>query len=370
LVLVNAARILLHDYNELCQLTTVGLFIKYSLIFKLMDLCLIKIFLPLTEEQNIRQLLSSYSWLETESIIKSQQQLLVNILLESERVETVVDDFKQKFPCLEDWQLLVLPVETVANRAKIKSFKPTEDDDRVNRHEVYAQVSDGIRLDTTEVSLVILATAIAAIGLVEDSQVVIIGAMVIAPLLKPNMALAIATTLGDLSLAIKTLKVGLSEILIALLLSIFLGTIIPVDLGMHEVATRTSVNFSDIILAFASGVAGAISLTVGEQKAVVGVMVSVALLPPLVVLGMLIGSGLWDSAIETAVLVSTNIVCLNLAAIATFWLRDIRPQQWWQKFQANRMTGIATAFWLVILVLLASVIFVFQLNEANAIALK
>ena len=266
-----------------------------------MDLCLIKIFLPATEEPNIRQLLSAYSWLETESISKSQQQLLVNILLESERVETTVDDLKQKFPYLEDWQLLILPVE-IANQAKIKSPKSAEEEDnRVNRHEVYAQVSDGIHLDSTEVSLVILSTAIAAIGLIKDSQVVIIGAMVIAPLLKPNMALAIATTFGDLSLAMKTIKVGLSEILIALSLSIVLGIIVPVNLGMHEIAIRTSVNFSDIILAFASGVAGAISLTVGEQKAVVGVMVSVALLPPLVVLGMLIGSGLWSSAIETGV---------------------------------------------------------------------
>lgn len=333
-----------------------------------MDLCLVKVFLPLTKEQNIRQLLSSYPWLETESIFKSQQQLLVNILLESERVETVVDDLKQKFPHLEDWQLLILPVETISTQADAKSPESAEPDkdDRIQQREVYTQISQGIHLDTTEVSLVILATAIAAIGLLQGSQVVIIGAMVIAPLLKPNMALAVATTFGDLPLAMRTIKVGLTEILISLLLSIFLGILMPVDLGMNEIALRTSVNFSDVVLAFASGVAGAISLTVGEQKAVVGVMVSVALLPPLVVLGMLIGSGLWGAAVETAVLVSTNIVCLNLAAIATFWLRDIRPQQWWQKFQAIKITGIATIFWLVILALLISVIFMFQFDEAKA----
>lgn len=333
-----------------------------------MDLCLIKVFLPLTEEQNIRQFLSSYSWLETESIFQSQQQLLVNILLESERVETVVDDLKQKFSHLEDWQLLLLPVETRSIQANGKSPKSSEPDQdkRVHQQEVYTHISQSIRLDTTEISLVILATAIAAIGLVEGNQVVIIGAMVIAPLLKPNMALAVATTFGDLSLAIKTIKVGLTEISISLLLSILLGVLVPVDLGMNEIATRTSVNFSDIILAFASGVAGAISLTVGEQKAVVGVMVSVALLPPLVVLGMLIGSQLWESAVETAVLVSTNIVCLNLAAIATFWLRGVRTQQWGQKFQASKITRMATIFWLVILALLISVIFMFQFDEAKA----
>ena len=332
-----------------------------------MDLCLVKVFLPSTEEPHIRQLLSSYPWLETESIVKSQHQLLVNIVLEKQKVDIVIEDLKQKFPHLENWQLLTLPVETHLTPDNVRSL-PTSDPDedrRISRQEIYTQISQDICLSSTEISLVILSTIIAAIGLIQDSQVVIIGAMVIAPLLKPNMALGIATTLGDLSLAIRTIRVGSIEIAIALLLSIILGVFVPVDLSINEIASRTSVNFADIILAFASGVAGAISLTVGEQKAVVGVMVSVALLPPLVVLGMLIGSGLWGLAIETAVLVSINIVCLNLAAIATFWLRDIRPQQWWAKFRASKITGLATIFWLVILVFLIGVIFVFESDKVD-----
>lgn len=333
-----------------------------------MDLCLVKVFLPLAEEQNIQQLLSSYSWLETESIFKSEGQLSVDIVLTKDKVDTVVKDLKHKLSHLEDWQLLVLPVETISTESNKRSPESSDSnkDERISRQEVYTQISESIRLNSTEISLVVLSTVIAAIGLLEDSQVVIIGAMVIAPLLKPNMALGVATTLGDLSLVLRTIKVGLTEIVLALSLSILLGILVPVDLGIKEIASRTSVNFSDIILAFASGVAGAISLTVGEQSAVVGVMVSVALLPPLVVLGMLIGSQLWGLAIETAVLVSTNIVCLNLAAIATFWVRDIRPQQWWQKFQASKITGVATAFWLIVLILLIGVIFMFQLNEAKA----
>lgn len=331
-----------------------------------MDLCLIKVFLPLSEESNIEQLLSSYAWLETKSIFPSSQQLVVELTLEKKRVPTVIGDLQQKFN-LEDRQLLILPVETPGSEIAPSSEPPEPNREEQNyRQEVYTQMSEDIHLDITEISLVILATTIAAIGLIQNSQVVIIGAMVIAPLLKPNMALAVATTFGDLSLAIRTIRVGSTEILISLLLSIVLGIFVPVDLEMNEIAMRTSVHLADVVLAFASGVAGAISLTVGEQKAVVGVMVSVALLPPLVVLGMLIGSGLWSSAIETAVLVSTNIVCLNLAAIATFWLRDVKPQKWWQKFQASKITGLATIFWLIVLALLVSVIFMFEFDEPKA----
>lgn len=330
-----------------------------------MDLCLIKLFLPLTEEQNICKLLSSYDWLETESIFKSDRELAIDLVLEKKRVKTVVDDLKHKLSHLE-FKLLVLPVEAIATEDNSNSTQsPNPELNKYTQPEIYTQISQSIYLSGTEIALVVLSTVIAAIGLLQGSQVVIIGAMVIAPLLKPNMALAIATTFGDLSLATKIIKVGLIQILLALSLSILLGMLVPVNLEMIEIASRTKVDFADIILAFASGVAGAISLTVGEQKAVVGVMVSVALLPPLVVLGMLIGSQFWGAAVAAAVLVSTNIVCLNLAAIATFWVRDVRPQIDWKKFQAGKIAGIATIFWLSILALLAVVIFMFEFQTAN-----
>ena len=331
-----------------------------------MDLQLVKVFLPIEEAENVRQLLSSYPELKSESVLKTPQQLVVKILVEKEQAETVIDRLNQKLAHLKDFQLVLLPVETILAEAYAVSPEPKAENEDLHKHrEVYDRVSKSVRLSSTEIAMVIISTIIAAIGLLEGNQVVIIGAMVIAPLLKPNMALGVATTFGDLSLAIRTVKVGLTEICISLLLSILLGVLVPVNLEMPEIAMRTTVNLPDVALAFASGVAGAISLTVGEQSAVVGVMVSVALLPPLVVLGMLIGSQLWSPAIGTVVLVSLNIVCLNLAAIATFWLRDIRPQSWWQKFQASKITGIATVFWLILLALLVAVIFMYQFGKAH-----
>ena len=331
-----------------------------------MDLQLVKVSLPIEEAENVRQLLSSYPEFKSESVLKTPQ-LVVKILVEKEQAETVIDRLREKLAHLEGFKLQQLPVETVLTEAYAISPEPKaeNEDPRQHHHQVYDRVSQSVRFCSTEIAMVIISTIIAAIGLLEGNQVVIIGAMVIAPLLKPNMALGVATTFGDLSLAIRTVKVGLTEICISLLLSILLGVLVPVNLEMPEIAMRTTVNLPDVALAFASGVAGAISLTVGEQSAVVGVMVSVALLPPLVVLGMLIGSQLWSPAIGTVVLVSLNIVCLNLAAIATFWLRDIRPQSWWQKFQANKVTGIATVFWLVLLALLVAVIFMYQFGKAH-----
>jgi len=52
------------------------------------------------------------------------------------------------------------------------------------------------KLDGHYMMLVFLSTIVAAIGLIENNVAVIIGAMVIAPLLGPNLALSLSTILG------------------------------------------------------------------------------------------------------------------------------------------------------------------------------
>jgi uncharacterized hydrophobic protein (TIGR00341 family) len=193
--------------------------------------------------------------------------------------------------------------------------------------------------------MVLLSTIIAAIGLLRNEETIIIGAMVIAPLLGPNMALSLATTLADMSLAKKALKVGSIGISLALGFSICVGFFIPVSLQIPQIASRTSVHVSDVILALASGIAGAFSFTSGITNAIVGVMVSVALLPPVVTFGMLLGSGQWEAAVGSLLLVLTNLICLNLAGVLTFSVQNIRPSNWWEVPKAQKTTNAAYFIW-------------------------
>ncbi len=61
----------------------------------------------------------------------------------------------------------------------------------MSREEVYAAVQEGTRLTGTYLVMVALATIVAAIGLVRDNTAAVIGAMVVAPLLGPNMGIAL-----------------------------------------------------------------------------------------------------------------------------------------------------------------------------------
>ena len=337
-----------------------------------MSLRLIEVFVPKEKGDRVTDLLQEFSLLGIWYDYLSNQQLLVKVLLYPNQVQSVVSSLNDHFEGIEDFRLLLLPVEasiplpelpksSVSDLDLISDLNPSSS--RIAKEEIYTRVTQDVQLSWTQIAMVVLSSVIAAIGLERDSETVIIGAMVIAPLLQPNMALAIATTLGERDLAVRTIKVGTVGIAVALAVSILIGFTFPASPDLPQIAIRTQVSWAEVILAFASGLAGAISLTMGERSAIVGVMVSVALLPPLVVFGMMLGSGHWQLALGSAMLVLTNITCLNLAAIATFLVQDVRPQALLETLRARKMTGIVLGMWVVLFLVLASSILVLNFRH-------
>ena len=89
----------------------------------------------------------------------------------------------------------------------------------------------------------------------------------------------------------------------------------------------------------------------------IGVMVAVALMPPLVVAGLLLGAGHLAEAAGAAELLAVNIVCVNLAGVATFLAQKIVPARYWEAERARKATRTAALLWS--LLLLALVVYVF-----------
>ena len=183
--------------------------------------------------------------------------------------------------------------------------------------------------------------------------------MVIAPLLGPNVAMAFGTTLGDPKLIKQALISTLAGFLIALVIAIGLALTLKVDpASIDEIVNRTHVELSDIVLALAAGAAGVLVLTSGTSTALVGLMVAVALLPPTVVLGLMLGSGEWALASGAGLLLATNVICVNLAGVVTFLVQGVRPLTWWESDRANKSSRIAVALWMILLVILVVVIII------------
>lgn len=170
------------------------------------------------------------------------------------------------------------------------------------------------------------------------------------------MALALATTLGDLTLLRHALLTALAGIGTAIVLSVILGVLLQNNPASPEIASRNGVNLGDIVVALASGAAGALAFTTGVSTTLIGVMVAVALLPPLVAFGLLLGGGHPAFAMGALSLFLMKLICVNLVGVTTFLVQGIRSATWWENNRAVKATRIAIVLWVVMLAALGGMI--------------
>lgn len=276
----------------------------------------------------------------------------VHILYEAGHDQGMMDALQNALSTDDKWRLVVYPVETSLpipdeTKEKISSLRKS-----LSREELFDDVQEGARLDSQYVLLVVLSIIVAAIGLVQDNVAVIIGAMVIAPLLGPNLALSYAAAMGERALMIKaslTLAFGTG---LSLALCYLYGLFLSVDITQsHELMARTDIGYDVPLLALASGAAAVISMTGGASSALVGVMVAVALLPPAAATGLLAGVGEWGAAFRALTMLVANIVCVNLAAQCVLLFKGIKPRTWLAKRSAKQSVKVTFMFWGVLLVL-------------------
>jgi len=329
-----------------------------------MALRLIEMVLPEAASEQVPALLQGQQVLAVNLARLERNEVLVRVLLDVSHSEGVLDVLNKQFAGLEGFRLVLLPVEATLPRpepepapapAAAPEVKPAQTE-RISREELYNDIHDAARLDAVYLVMVVLSTIVASVGLLRDNVATIIGAMVIAPLLGPNVALALATTLADFRLARTALKAGAAGVGVALVLSVALGLFFPADPAQTEIAVRTHVQLGDIAVALAAGAAGALAFTTGVPATLIGVMVAVALLPPLATTGLLLGSQQLGLATGAALLFLTNLICINLAGVTTFVIQGIHPVRWWEADRAKKATGFAIVLWTALLLALAAVI--------------
>lgn len=207
-------------------------------------------------------------------------------------------------------------------------------------------------------TLVFLSTIVTAIGLAENNVAVVVGAMVIAPLLGPNIALAFASSLGDRDLMERALRTNIAGLTLALVLSAIIGAMWQIDFRSEEILARTDVGMDSVVLALASGAAAVLSLTTGLSSALVGVMVAVALLPPTATIGFLLGSGQLQLALGAMLLLAVNVVCVLLSGMALFLLKGVKPRTWLERRKAKQSIALSLAFWVTSFLVLVAVILI------------
>ncbi len=332
-----------------------------------MSLRLVEIFLPVEKEQSLFEKLESFPAITVVQKESSTDLLHTKLIINAEQTEQLLDRLEAAFVNVENFRIIIASVEATIPR--IEKPEPAQDKTekplakkikfaRVSREELYSDIQEASRLSWLFAVMVALSAIVAAIGLMRDNTAVVIGAMVIAPLLGPNVAIALAATLGDVQLAKDARKANLVGIALPLFFAALIGMIFRDADFPAEILSRTQVSLSDIVLALAAGCAATLSFTMSLSGALIGVMVAVALLPPLVASGILLGSAQWKLAGGAGLLFATNLICVNLAGISTFLIQGVRPLWWWDKQRAKKAVRRAMATWIFALLLLLIILII------------
>jgi uncharacterized hydrophobic protein (TIGR00271 family) len=178
--------------------------------------------------------------------------------------------------------------------------------------------------------LLCLSAVIAASGVIADSTATVIGAMIVAPLMTPILGTALAVVLADRSNLTRSVVLVLLGALAVIIISLTIGAITnPLDdyTGNTQVSGRINPGLIDLLAALATGMVGAFALVRSDiSDTLPGVAIAISLVPPLAVVGLLIGVGRYADAAGAGLLFATNfaaIVATGTAVLLAYRVRDV-----------------------------------------------
>lgn len=223
------------------------------------------------------------------------------------------------------------PVDTAfgALARKAADDAPGEPDDAVIWDELLTRTGSDSTLSATFLAFLVLATLLAAIGVVTDSQVTIVGAMVVGPEFGPLAGIAVGLVRRRAHIARRAaaaLAAGFpAAILITALLALLARAVGLIDAsnlaGHRETEFIYHPGWFSLITALVAGAAGMLSLTSSKSAALVGVFISVTTVPAAgnaAVAGVL---GNWHEAWLSAAQLGINLVGIVIAGALTLLLR-------------------------------------------------
>jgi uncharacterized hydrophobic protein (TIGR00271 family) len=201
--------------------------------------------------------------------------------------------------------------------------------DAVVWEEVESRTSEQTELSFSFVIFMIAAMQIAAVGIVLDQPILIVGAMVVGPEFGPLAAICVAIVRRRPDLARRSLRalavgfpIGTVGALITTLVLIAVDAF-PESYGTHEFTDFIShPDFLSFFIAVVAGCAGMLSLTTAKSGALIGVLVSVTTIPAASNVGVAAAYGEWDAAVGAAGQLGINLGGIVVAGVVTLYIQN------------------------------------------------
>lgn len=200
---------------------------------------------------------------------------------------------------------------------------------REERINLFAELEGKSRWSFDFMALICLSTAIASLGLLQNSVAVVIGAMLVAPLMTPLLGAGLALVQGNGPLMRSSVKAIVYGFLMAVVIGVCVGALGKPMTGLTgEMLARGEPSLWDMGVGFLSGVAASYCIArPGLSSALAGVAIAAALVPPIATVGMSLALGEPGNARGAALLFGTNVVAIVLGAAVSFYGAGIRGRK-------------------------------------------
>ncbi len=175
-------------------------------------------------------------------------------------------------------------------------------------------------------ALVILSVLMATFGLLIDNASVIIGSMLIAPILSPILSLAMGIVMSDSMLVVRSGVTLIKSLVIGVVLAAVATLFVSVDNRVigGEILSRMEPSLIFFAIAFIAGFAAAFARVNPDlSETLPGIAISVALIPPVGVVGIGIALLDWSMISGAAMLVAVNIVGIIFAGMLVFSMMNL-----------------------------------------------
>ncbi len=187
------------------------------------------------------------------------------------------------------------------------------------RTEVMQETINLARANTNFIVMIMLSSILATVGLLQNSTAVIIGAMLVAPLMSPLMGFGAGLALGNLQTMRRSSVTVLYGVLLVIVVSFVIGTIFSIPTPTSEMLSRGQPNLLDLVVAIASGAAGAFAMARRDvPAALAGVAIAAALVPPICTTGLALAIGHLPLFIGAGALSVVNIIGISITSAGVF----------------------------------------------------
>lgn len=188
--------------------------------------------------------------------------------------------------------------------------------------------------------LLTIAGLIGAVGILINSQILIVGAMVVGPEYNAIIAAALGFSIRDRPLARDGLFALLWGFVAAIVMTLLFGLAVKASgdtpaqylQGVRPVADLINTpNVFSVIVAILAGLVGVISLTESRANALIGVFISVTTIPAAASVGVSIAYASWSEAWGSLLQLLLNVVLLTVVGAGGLSTQRIiwrRRQQW------------------------------------------